>query len=57
MRHRLERYRAGRRLEFAEATPEALAEAIATELRRDVDYLPVPVDGAARAAAMIAELL
>ena len=57
VRHRLERYRAGRRLEFADATPEALAEAIATELGRDVDYLPVPLDGAARAAAMIAELL
>jgi pimeloyl-ACP methyl ester carboxylesterase/predicted glycosyltransferase len=57
VRHRLERYRAGRRLEFADATPEALAEAIATELGRELDYLPVPVDGAARAAAMIAELL
>ena len=57
VRHRLERYRAGRRLEFADATPAALAEAIADELGRDVDYLPVPVDGAERAAAMIAELL
>ena len=57
VRHRLERYRAGRRLEFADATPDALAEVIATELGRELDYLPVPVDGAARAAAMIAELL
>jgi pimeloyl-ACP methyl ester carboxylesterase/predicted glycosyltransferase len=57
VRHRLERYRAGRRIKFAEATPQALAEAIAAELGREVDYLPVPVDGAARAAAMIAELL
>jgi predicted glycosyltransferase len=57
VRHRLERHRAGRRLEFADATPAALAEAIAAELGREVDYLPVPADGAARAAAMIAELL
>jgi pimeloyl-ACP methyl ester carboxylesterase/predicted glycosyltransferase len=57
VRYRLERHRAGRRLEFADATPAALAQAIAGELVREVDYLPVPVDGAARAAATIAELL
>lgn len=57
VRYRLERYRAGRRLEFVDATPEALADAIAAELGREVDYLPVATDGAARAAAMIAELL
>ncbi len=57
VRHRLERHRAGCRLEFADAHPQALADAIAEELDRDVDYLPVPTDGAARAAAMIAELL
>ncbi len=57
VRYRLERYRAGRRLEFADATPQVLADTIAAELGRDVDYLPVPTDGAARAAAMIAELL
>ncbi len=57
VRYRLERYGAGRRLEFADATPAALARAIAAELGREVDYLPVRSDGAARAAAMIAELL
>ena len=57
VRHRLERYRAGRRLEFADATRTALAHGDRRELGREVDYLPVPVDGAARAAAMIAELL
>jgi pimeloyl-ACP methyl ester carboxylesterase/predicted glycosyltransferase len=57
VRYRLERYRAGRCLEFAALTPAGLAEAIAAEITRDVDYLEVPVDGAARAAAMIAELL
>jgi predicted glycosyltransferase len=57
VRHRLERHGAAHALEFDEATPQALAAAIATEIGRDVDYLPIPTDGAARAAAMIAELL
>jgi UDP:flavonoid glycosyltransferase YjiC (YdhE family) len=55
--HRLERHRAGRRMRFDEATPDALAAAIAEEIGREVDYLPVPAGGAARAAALIAELI
>jgi predicted glycosyltransferase len=54
---RLGRHRAGRRMEFEQSPPEAVAEAIVGELDRTVDYRPVPTDGAARAAAMIAELL
>jgi len=57
VRHRLERYGAGRRMEFATSTPETIAEAIADEIGREVDYRPVETDGAARAAALIAELL
>ncbi len=57
VRHRLERYRAGRRMDFATATPEIIAAAIADEIGRDVDYAPVDAGGAARAAAHIAELL
>ena len=57
VRHRLERYGAGRPLEFDETTPETLAAAIAEEIGREVDYRPVETDGAARAAARIAELL
>jgi UDP-N-acetylglucosamine:LPS N-acetylglucosamine transferase len=57
VRHRLERYRAGRCLEFETATPATVAQAIAEEIGREVDYLPVETDGAARAAARIAELL
>jgi pimeloyl-ACP methyl ester carboxylesterase len=57
VRHRLERYGAGRALDFDEATPESIAEAIAQEIGREVDYLPVETDGASRAAARIAELL
>ncbi|MDQ3432211.1 MAG: alpha/beta hydrolase, partial [Actinomycetota bacterium] len=57
VRHRLERHRAGRRLDFDEASPDALAEAIASEIGRATDYRPVAADGAARAAALIAPLL
>ena len=58
VRYRLERHRAGRCLEFADATPAGLAEAIAEETcaRTSTTYR-CRVDGAARAAAMIAELL
>jgi predicted glycosyltransferase len=57
VRHRLERYRAGRRMDFHESTSEAIAAAIAEEVGREVDYLPVETDGARRAAKRIAELL
>ncbi len=53
----LDRYRAGRRMDFDTASPDAIAEAIAQEIGREVDYLPVAGDGAARAASLIAELL
>jgi pimeloyl-ACP methyl ester carboxylesterase/predicted glycosyltransferase len=56
VRHRLQRYGAGRSMDFEVATPEAIAEAIAEEIGRTVDYRPVEHDGAARAAALIAEL-
>ncbi|GAA3232480.1 alpha/beta hydrolase [Actinocorallia longicatena] len=55
--HRLHRHGAGRRLDYAGLTAPALAEAISTEIGRDVTYLPVPADGATRAAALLAELL
>jgi pimeloyl-ACP methyl ester carboxylesterase/predicted glycosyltransferase len=57
VRHRLDRYRAGRRLDYDDTEPEALAAAMAAELRREIDYRPVETDGATRAAARIAELL
>jgi pimeloyl-ACP methyl ester carboxylesterase len=57
VRHRLERYHAGRRMDFDASTPEAIAAAIADEIGREVEYRPVARDGAARAAALIAELL
>jgi pimeloyl-ACP methyl ester carboxylesterase/predicted glycosyltransferase len=57
VRHRLERHRAGRRMDFDASPPEAIAAAIAQEIGREVDYRPVATDGAARAAQVIAELL
>jgi predicted glycosyltransferase len=55
--HRLRRYRAGRRMDYDAINPDSLATAIAEELGRRPDYRPVETDGAARAAAMIADLL
>ncbi|GAB2595067.1 alpha/beta fold hydrolase [Kribbella endophytica] len=55
---RLDRYRAGHRLEYAEAAdPNLLAEAVAKALTDPIDYLPVSTDGADRAASLLAELL
>jgi hypothetical protein len=55
--HRLERYQAGRRMDFEIDGPTEIAIALAEEIGRDVDYHPVETDGAARAAELIAELL
>jgi predicted glycosyltransferase len=57
VRHRLDGYRAGRCMDFETATPAVIAAAIADEIGREVDYRPVDPGGAARAAALIAELL
>jgi pimeloyl-ACP methyl ester carboxylesterase/predicted glycosyltransferase len=57
VRHRLERYGAGRRMDFDESPSDAIAMAIAEEIGREVRYRPVATDGAARAAALIAELV
>jgi predicted glycosyltransferase len=57
VRHRLERYRSGRCMDYQRAGPSDIAAAIASEIGRDVDYRPVATDGAARAAAMLADLL
>jgi hypothetical protein len=44
-------------MDFETATPTATAEAIAEEIGREVDYLPVETGGARDAAGLIAELL
>ena len=58
VRHRLERYGAGRHVDYAEAMdPEFLAEAMAKELIAGRVGRAVETGGAARAAALLADLL
>ena len=55
--HRLDRYRAGRRMEFATSTPYMIADAMVAVLNARPKYRPVEADGAARAARMLADLI
>jgi UDP:flavonoid glycosyltransferase YjiC (YdhE family) len=55
--HRLDRYGAGRRMDFATSTPEAIAEAMVKTLAKVDDARPVAADGAARAARLLADML
>jgi pimeloyl-ACP methyl ester carboxylesterase/predicted glycosyltransferase len=57
VRHRLDRYGAGRRMDYATTDPDVLAAAIAETIGRPVAYRDVETDGAARAARLIAELV
>jgi len=57
VRHRLERYGAGRCVDYGDVDPDALAAVIEEEIGREVAYRPVETDGAARAATMIGALL
>jgi len=57
VRHRLERYNAGRRLSYEETDPDSLAAAMLEVLGKNQLFRPVETDGAAKAAAMIAGLL
>ena len=44
-------------MDYDASPPAIIADAIAEELARPVDFLPVESDGAARAAALIAPLI
>jgi predicted glycosyltransferase len=55
--HRLDRYGAGRRMEFATSTPDAIAEAMMEALQASARIKPVEKDGAERAARMLADLI
>jgi pimeloyl-ACP methyl ester carboxylesterase/predicted glycosyltransferase len=55
--HRLDQHRAGRRLDWAELTPQSLAAAIAEEIARRPAYRPVRPGGAGRVAARLEEML
>jgi predicted glycosyltransferase len=54
---RLERLGAGVRMLSSQTTSEALAQAIAANIGKDVSYPPIASDGARRAAALIDGLL
>jgi pimeloyl-ACP methyl ester carboxylesterase/predicted glycosyltransferase len=55
--HRLDRYGAGRRMEYATSTPDMIADAMIDALRAPTEFKPVEADGAARAARMLADLI
>jgi pimeloyl-ACP methyl ester carboxylesterase/predicted glycosyltransferase len=55
--HRLDRYRAGRRLEFATSTPDVIAAELVAALHAPTSFHPVESDSAARAARMLADLI
>jgi UDP-N-acetylglucosamine:LPS N-acetylglucosamine transferase len=55
--HRLDRHGAGRRMAFATATPDMIAEAMVAALQAPAGFKPVEAEGAARAARMLAELI
>jgi UDP-N-acetylglucosamine:LPS N-acetylglucosamine transferase len=55
--HRLDRYGAGIRMEFATSTPDMIADAMVAALKRPAQFKPVEADGAARAARMLAGLI
>jgi predicted glycosyltransferase len=55
--HRLDRYRAGIRLDYATASPDVISASLVKALESRADFLPVEADGAKRAAKLIAELI
>jgi UDP-N-acetylglucosamine:LPS N-acetylglucosamine transferase len=55
--HRLDRYGAGRRMEFATATPDVIAAEMVAALKTPATSKQVEADGAVRAARMLADLL
>ncbi len=55
--HRLDRYGAGRRMDFATSTPDMIAQAMVDALAAPATGRPVEADGAQRAARMLSDLL
>jgi hypothetical protein len=55
--HRLQRYGAGRCMDYERETSSSIAVAIAEEIGRPVKYAAVESDGAGRAAELISDLV
>ena len=54
---RLARHQAGIRMSYTKTNPEILAEKVMANLFKEVNYPPIPVDGARKAAEFISRLL
>jgi predicted glycosyltransferase len=57
VRHRLDRHRAGRYMDYASSDAEDIARTLVEQIQAPLDYLPVPTGGATIAAELIAEVL
>ncbi len=55
--HRLARYGAGRRMDYATVTPEVIGSAIAAEIGKRMAYRPIDPEAVSRVAARIAEMM
>jgi pimeloyl-ACP methyl ester carboxylesterase/predicted glycosyltransferase len=55
--HRLDRYGAGRRMEYATSTPDMIAGAMVDLLKAPTNFKVVEADGAVRAARMLVDLI
>ena len=55
--HRLEQYKAGRKMIFDESDPDTIAQAMVEEVSRPSNCTPVESDGAIRVAQMLSSLL
>jgi len=53
---RLARHRAGIKMIYSQTTPEILAEKVIANLGKEVNYSPIPVNGAQKAAELISQL-
>ena len=54
---RLARHKAGVRMSYVKTTPESLAEAVISNLGKDMSYPPIDTNGAKNAAQLICQLL
>ncbi len=50
---RLSRHQAGVKMQYSQSTPELLAEKVISNIGREVNYKPIPTDGAHKAAQLI----
>lgn len=53
----LKRHGAGINMTYSNTTPESLAEAVVSNIGKEVTYRPIPTDGAQKAAQLISQFL